>query len=228
MEGVTRFRSYMLLVLVCAVAPFAGCAGAVGTTSASMIRKVKESPDPNIRYLAYAKLASPRVYDDEAQKAEAATLLAANLTDGNEPEASRVVLCHTLGELKRPEARSAILRVIGDPSSPAVRAAACRALGKVGQPEDALILAKVMTMESDADCRIAAIEALGTLKSPDPRIDAVLVDGMESTDPAIRLASLQSLRATSGQDLGLEPEPWRKYADQRAKTLAVSTPPVQR
>ena len=31
---------------------------------AVFLSKIRESPDPNIRYLAYAKLASPQCYDD--------------------------------------------------------------------------------------------------------------------------------------------------------------------
>ena len=38
-----------------------------------------ESPDPNIRYLAYPKLASPRCYDGDEQKAEAVAVLVERL-----------------------------------------------------------------------------------------------------------------------------------------------------
>ena len=83
-----------------------------------------------------------------------------------------------------------------------VRVQACLALGKVGLPEDATVLARVMTVDVLEDCRIAAIEGLGELKSTDPRILEVLVNGMEHDDPAIRLASVKSLRATHRQGPG--------------------------
>jgi HEAT repeat protein len=113
-----------------------------------------------------------------------------------------------------------LVQVVNDPE-PVVREEACRALGRVGRPEDATVLARVMTVDTHGDCRIAAIEGLAALKAPDPRIGALLVDGMEHKDPGIRLASVQALRAITGQDLGIEAGPWRKYVQ------AGLTPPDQ-
>jgi hypothetical protein len=180
----------------------------LGTTAASFLGKVRESRDPNIRFLAYSKLASPRCYDDDAQKAQAVRVLVENLESEREPIATRAVICRTLGELHRTEARPALVKAVGDPDG-VVRAEACRALGKVGTPEDATLLARVMSADTDGDCRIAAIEGLGALKSSDPRIMAMLVGGMEHDNPAIRLASLGALRKITGKDLGVEPGPWR-------------------
>lgn len=194
-----------------------GCAGTVGTTATSMLNRVKESPDPNVRHLAYAKLGSSRAYDTEEQKAEAARLLSDRLIAGKEPVASRVAICRTLGELGRPEARDAILRAVGDKEESAIRAAACRALGKVGKPDDWTVLGQVMATDFDLDCRIAAIEGLQAMNVADPRLDLMLVDGMEHTEPAIRLASLEALRKLSGEDLGSDPKPWKDYAENRMK-----------
>ena len=71
------------------------------------------------------------------------------------------MICRTLGELRDPAARPALLKVVGDAEG-LVRAQACRALGKVGQPEDATILSRVMLVDTLEDCRIAAIEGLAT------------------------------------------------------------------
>jgi hypothetical protein len=50
----------------------------------------------------------------------------------------------------------------------------------------------------------------------------VLVEGMEHDDPAVRLASLRALRATTGEDLGSDPKPWRELVQARlAATGAV-------
>jgi HEAT repeat protein len=221
MEDATR-RTHILAIGAVALAALAsGCVGSVGTTASSMLRKVRESPDPNIRHQAYTKLASSRVYDNDEQKAEAARELSERLKSGDEPVASRAAICRTLGELKRPEARSVLLIAVND-QEPSVRASACRSLGKTGTTEDATILARIMVMDSDRDCQVAAIEGLAALKAPDPRIDAVLVDGMEHTDPAIRLASLEALRAISGKDLGIEAKPWKEYAEGRAKATTAA------
>jgi HEAT repeat protein len=205
------------------VAPcLAGCSGFTGTTAASFLRKVREDPDPNTRYLAYHKLASPQCYNDQAQIKEAVATMVEKLEQGKEPVATRAVICRTLGELRDPSAREALVKAVGDQEG-LVRAQACRSLGRVGRPEDATILSRVMTVDSLEDCRIAAIEGLGELKAKDPRILEILVQAMDHADPATRLASLNALRRISGKDLGVEPGPWRK---ELLTQTAATTPPA--
>ena len=197
-------------------AVIAGCAsGPDGyklrpTTAASFLKQINQEKDPNVRYTAYDSLGSPRVYDDEAQKAKAAEVLVEKLKSGKEPTATRAVICRTLGKLRRSEAREAILLAVNDDDS-LVRAEACRALGRVGRSEDATILTRVMTLDNAGECRVASIESLGELKSKDRRITEFLVTGMEHDDPAIRVASLDALRQITGKDLGVEAGPWKKY-----------------
>lgn len=212
MEGANRRAALAALSLTLALA---GCAGPLGTTAASALRKVRESPDPNLRHQAYARLAAPNLYEDEEQKAEATRVLTRALADGKEPVVTRAVICRTLGELRQPAARPAVLKAIDDPE-PIVRAAACRALGKVGRPDDGTTLARVMAADTQAECRIAAIEALGDLKPDDPRILKVLAGGMESPEPAVRAASYVALQQISANDLGPDPGPWKALADKRA------------
>jgi HEAT repeat protein len=207
-------RARWAIVAALALGAPAGCKTPyIGTTASSFLHKIEESSDPNIRYLAYSKLGSPNCYDDEQQKAKAASVLIAALEPGKEPMASRAVICRTLGVLRRPEARPALLRAIDDPAG-AVRAEACVALGPIARPEDASVLARVMAADTQLECRIAAIEGLGHLKVADPRITVALVDNLEHRDPAVRFASLQALRSLSGKDLGVEPGPWKKYAQE--------------
>ena len=85
-----------------------------------------------------------------------------------------------------------------------------------------------MATDSELDCRIAAIEGLAEMKVTDPRLDLMLVDGMEHTEPAIRMASLKTLRAVSGQDLGVDAAAWKKYAEERAKFAGGPTDPTRR
>ena len=212
--GVTRSLWGGIAVAVAVAA--AGCAtGPDGfklrpTTAASFLKQVKEERDPNIRYEAYANLASLRCYDDEAQQRKAAEVLVTKLQGNVEPTVTRAVICRTLGALRRPEAREAILAATND-EDPLVRAEACRALGKVGRSEDATILARVMTLDTAGECRVAAIESLGELKSKDRRITEYLVTGMEHDDPAIRVASMNALRQITGKDLGVDAAAWKKY-----------------
>lgn len=197
------------VILVLGLASTTGCTTYVGTTASSFLRRVRDDPDPNVRYLAYAKLAKPNCYDNDAQKAEAAKLLIAKLAEGREPVATRAVIIQTLGELKNPAAREVVLKMVNDPE-PVIRVQACRALGKVGRAEDATVLARVMTTDTLEDCRIAAIESLGILKPKDPRIARVLVSAMQHDDPATRLASVAALRMIMGKDAGVDASAWAK------------------
>jgi HEAT repeat protein len=199
---------FALMATALAATCMAGCSGFQGTTAASFLRKVRDDPDPNVRYLAYQHLSSPNCYDDEAQKAEAVRTLIGKLGQGLEPVASRAMICRTLGELRDPAAHDALIQAVGDPEG-VVRAQACRALGKVGRSEDATV-------------RIAAIEGIGELKVSDPRVLEVLVTDMDHDDPAIRWASLQALRKITGKDLGAETAPWRKYLQNHLASAGTS------
>lgn len=208
-----------------------GCSTYIGTTATSFLHRVRDDKDPNIRYLAYAKLADPNCFDGEEQKIEAVEVLGSALLEKKEPAITLAVICRTLGAIGRPEAREPLLRMI-DSTDPIIRAAACRALGKVGKPEDAVTLSRLMVADQDPDCRIAAIEGIENLKSPDPRISVVLVDAMESTDPAIRLAAYEALQATTGQNLGPDPKAWKALVQKNQSrtpnlpALPTEAPPV--
>jgi hypothetical protein len=203
--GTTRALAWLLGAAVvggCASTPY------LGTTAASFMRRVKEERDPNLRHLAYGKLASAACYDNDQQKVEATRLLSLKLAEGREPAVTRALICRTLGEIGRPEAREALLKAIDD-QEPLIREAACRALGKVGTPADTVVLARVMSADSDPDCRIAAIEGIRNFREPDPRVEIVLVDALENPDPAIRLAAYEALQVITGLDLGPDAKAWR-------------------
>jgi HEAT repeat protein len=192
-----------------AFAALAGCSTYIGTTSKSFLRHVRTDPDPNIRYIAYAKLGAPDLYDNPAEKSEVVETLIDKLQTGREPLAIRAVIIHSLGDLGDRRARAAVAKAVNDPEG-VIRVEACRALGKLGRAEDATVLARIMTVDNLEDCRIAAIEGLGSLKVRDPRIDQILLEGMEHDDPAIRLACYRSLQAITGKDLGSDPAAWRR------------------
>ncbi len=201
--GLAWFHSIVVVITI------GGCSTYIGTTSASFLRQVRTNSDPNIRYIAYAKLGQPSIYDDDKHLAEAIETLAAKYAEGREPVAIRAIIVRSLGNLGDGRARLVAIKAAND-SEPIIRLEGCRALGKVGKPEDATILARIMTVDTLEDCRIAAIEGLGSLKAQDPRIIQVLLDGMEHDDPAIRLECLNSLRKTTRKDYGTEAAAWRR------------------
>jgi HEAT repeat protein len=187
----------------------AGCSTYIGTTSASFLRQVHTNPDPNIRYIAYAKLGQASTYENAKQKSEAIETLTAKYAEGREPVAIRAIIVRSLGNLGDPRARPVAVKAAND-SEAIIRLEGCRALGKLGRPEDATILARIMTVDTLEDCRIAAIEGLGSLKVQDPRIIQILLDGLEHDDPAIRLECLTSLRKITRKDWGTDAAAWRR------------------
>lgn len=215
-----------LLLPFIGVAVAQGCAPFIGTTYQSFLRQVRENPDPNIRYIAYAKLGAPGLYDIPAQREEVVKVLIAKLEAAKEPVAARAVIVRSLGNLGDKRARNAILSAVNDKDNAVIRVEACRALGKVGLPEDATTLARIMTIDTLEDCRIAAVEAIGELKAEDPRIYQVLLDGMDNDDPAIRLECLRSLRKLTNKDYGVDPAAWkRELAPALAAMVKASSPP---
>jgi HEAT repeat protein len=200
-----------------------GCTPYIGTTYKSFLRHVRENPDPNIRYIAYAKLGAPGLYELPAEKDEAVRVLIAKYQEGKEPIAIRAAIIRSLGNLGDRRARDLVVRAAGDVDNAVIRVEACRALGNVGLPEDATLLSRIMLIDRLEDCRIAAIESLGKLKTNDPRIYRMLLDGMEHDDPAIRFECLRSLRALTNQDFGIEPAAWRRGLEPTMAALSKTT-----
>lgn len=219
------FSLYFALMATVAVAMPSGCSTYIGTTSKSFLREARENVDPNIRYVAYAKLGSPGLYENAAQKDEAVQLLVTKLRERKEPVAVRAVIVRSLGNLGDHRARQEIIKAVNDVDNAVIRVEACRALGKVGEPEDATLLARIMTVDKLEDCRIAAIEGLGLLKANDVRIYGILLDGMENDDPAIRFECLRSLREITGKDYGVDPAAWRRELDPMLRQMATATSP---
>jgi hypothetical protein len=217
-----------MLALSISIVGFSGCLGPNAfkfqrTSASSFMRTIEESNDPNARYAAYDKLASLRTYENDDQKNRAAQLLAVKLKNGHEPNASRAIMCRTLGMLGKPVAREVILAATSD-EDPLVKAEACRTLGRVGRPEDATILARIVIIDPSVECKVAAIESLGELKSTDPRINDLLVAGMEDREPAVRVACLHALRAITGKDLGVDHVAWKKYFEAASPKPAIEPP----
>jgi len=209
-----------------------GCAGKVGTTARSMLSHVRSDDDPNARYEAYAKLGRRRTYDNEQQLVEAVAEMSARLTGGKEPAMTRAVICRSLGDLKRPEAREALIKAIEDEDGD-VRTEAARALGKVGTDEDAVLLARMMAIDTTHNGRVAAAEGLANLKPKDPKVLISLSENLNNDDPAIRLAAYRALKSITGADPGTDVEVWQEYL---AKTIpgfngetpiAAEPPPAQ-
>ena len=193
----------------------------------SFLRQARENPDPNIRYVAYAKLGSPAIYENTAQKDEAVKILVAKLEEAKSRWLSVRPSCEAWATWAIDRARRAIMKAVNDNDNAVIRVEACRALGKVGLPEDATTLARIMTIDKLEDCRIAAIEAIGLLKAKDPRIYQILLDGMDNDDPAIRLECLRSLRKITDKDFGIDPAAWKRELEPAIAAMSRASSPSQ-
>jgi HEAT repeat protein len=225
-ESVCGSRGLRILLFAASLclAQSGACTPYIGTTYKSFIRQARENPDPNIRYIAYAKLGAPSLYEDQVQKDEAVRIMVGKLDEGREPLAIRAAIIRSLGNLGDRRAREVILRGVSDTDNAMIRVEACRALGKVGLPEDATTLARIMMVDKLEDCRIAAIESIGSLKSHEPRIYQILIEGMDHEDPAIRYQCLQSLRKITGKDYGTGAEVWKRELQGVVAETAPETP----
>ena len=197
---------------------------------AKTIEDAKRNPLPDARGASFAKLGKSRFIIDQQERREAIATLIASLNGKKEPAGNRAEICRSLGELGGPQAREALLTVVNNSDEEAiVRGEACRGLGKVGAPEDATILARIMVLDRDLDTRLAAVNGLASLKTQDDRVLSTLISGMENDDPAVRLASVEALKAATGKDLGLKSDSWRGWLEAKKKgqsASAASKPPA--
>lgn len=207
-----RFRQSIRRATIAAlvISGFVGCAGKVGTTARSMLSHVRDDADPNVRYEAYAKLGRKRTYDNDQQMVEAVAELSARLAGDKEPPIARALICRSLGDLKRPEARPALIKCLEDEDGD-VRTEAARALGKVGTDEDAVLLARMMAIDTTHNGRVAAAEGLANLKPKDPKVLVSLSENLNNDDPAIRLAAYKALKSITGANPGTDVEAWQEY-----------------
>ena len=118
-------RHLSRLMVVCALA-VAGCTTWVGTTAKSFLGHVRNDPDPNMRYVAYSKLADPRAYDSEEEKAEAVRILIDKFEKGHEPIATKAMICRTLGQLRDPRAHDLLVKSVNSPEA-VIKIESCRA-----------------------------------------------------------------------------------------------------
>ena len=125
--SLSKTRWCGLLALIAAFAVVAGCSTYIGTTSKSFLLAAKQNTDPNIRYIAYAKLGSPSIYENEAQKDEAVRMLITKLEEAKEPVAVRAVIVRSLGNLGDRRARQEIIKAVNDFENAVIRVEACRA-----------------------------------------------------------------------------------------------------
>lgn len=101
---------------------------------------------------------------------------------------------------------------------PLVRRRCCELLGERGDPASTAALADTLRNDTDQDVRIEAVRALGNVRSPET--NAALVAALESRDPALQYAGVQSLSKATGQDFRGDVRACLAYAKGEAPAAA--------
>ena len=131
----------------------------------------------------------------------------------------RKALVSAIGALSDPYSNPTLHAALDDPSSH-VRKAACYAWAKRPSEAATNALVGVLQTDEDADVRIAAVWALGQIRSP--LALQQLGTALDSTDPALQMAAMRSLRAVTGQDLGNDVNQWHQYLASQSTTVNAS------
>ena len=146
------------------------------------------------------------------QQARAAAELSVRMQNEVDP-LIRADVVRALGELQAPAAADALRLAVNDKESE-VRIAACSAWRRQGGPQAAAILTEALGSDTDDDVRLAAARALGSFQEPTAvRGLATLLD---DPNPALQYRAMESLRNSTGRDLGYDVVAWRNFVESGA------------
>ena len=113
-----------------------------------------------------------------------------------------------LGEIASPASLAAIQGAAVD-RDPLVRMAASEAFGRRGDFEAAAGLSILAADDENAEVRLTAVTALGNC--PEQQVVQALALALDDSNPAIQNRAVQSLKATTGHQLGDNIAVWRAY-----------------
>ncbi|MEM7314633.1 MAG: HEAT repeat domain-containing protein, partial [Planctomycetota bacterium] len=141
------------------------------------------------------------------QQATACTELTANFDSERDPIIRRQIV-QTLGAFSNPAAVPVLVRATED-SDYRIRQAACVAWGRRPGPQALSVLSAMFANDSNDNVRLEACRAIGRFNS----LDAIqqLANGLNDRNPAIQYASIQSLKQSTGQELGNNVNTWVEY-----------------
>lgn len=207
-----KTRQLLGFGLLLAALGLAGCTGGLDGAFARLKRQPTSDVVPGVPSPAerLAALEEIRGKAGRMQPAEQQAITA-RLREGfgQEPDpAIRAEIVRTAASY-RAEPVVALLRdAVSDPDAD-VRITACEVLGDRGDAEAVKLLSGVLSGDVDNDVRKAAITALG--KTGDTAAVPALGEALEDRDPAMQYLAVQSLRETTGADLGNNVNDWRLY-----------------
>ena len=121
------------------------------------------------------------------------------------------------------EAEEGLRLAIEDPAAD-VRIVACEAWSRRGGTEAVRQLTETLNSDTDTDVRLAATRGLARFRNPE--VVQSLATAINSNDPALQHAGMQSLQAVTGRDFGHNISAWREFVQGREPR--VSAPVIAR
>jgi HEAT repeat protein len=171
---------------------------------------------PAKRVAAVEQLGAEAASSDPARQQQLTNELALKIQSEPDPIVREAIL-RASSQFETPMADRILLAALGD-ADPYVRRTACKLVGGRGNPAAVAELGRVARNDSDVDVRLAATRSLGELG--DSAAIAQLSPGLHDSDPAMQLATVESLKLASGQDLGSDVGAWRQWVASQSGTPA--------
>lgn len=164
--------------------------------------------------------------DSQSMSREEQTALTRELITTLKNESDPILrreLVRTLGGMSVPDATEGLQMALDDENEQ-VRIVACEAWGRRSDGQSIDMLASVLSEEEDVDVRLAASQALARRSDRSAIMHAAAT--LEDPDPAIQLATMQSLRAATGVSIGDNIDEWKTYLAGAGQSLIepASTP----
>jgi HEAT repeat protein len=166
-------------------------------------------PPPAERREQIQQLAADFRRSSPEERAAQAAPLAAQMQNEVDP-LLRAEIVRTLGELNAAPSAEALRLAVKD-SDASVRIAACKAWQRIGGAEAVSVLSEAIASDTDDDVRLAATRCLGEFQ--DPLAVQGLAVALDDSNPALQHRAMESLKESSGRDLGHDVVAWRQYIE---------------
>jgi len=175
-------------------------------------------PTPPKRMAALEQLAETAAEKSPAEREQVTSQLAAQVQVEKDPLIRRQLL-RTMAAYETDTSGIVLRAALNDPDA-VTRVIACQLAAERKDQLAVTELAALVQSDTSVDVRIAAARALGRFE--DARIVPSLGAALNDRDPALQLAAIDSLRATTGEDFGNDVVAWRQFV--RGETPEKPTP----
>lgn len=163
---------------------------------------------PAMRIDAISEFAAQSTGLDTPEQREITDQLARQIQIEPDPLVRRAII-RSVAQFRTPLAQQVLLAGLGDREA-AVRLQCCRSLGERGDVSAVEPLAAILKQDENVDVKLAAVDALGNMHSSEAI--EVLAFALDSPNPAMQYAGVESLKSISGRDYGGDVRAWKQFA----------------